>query len=299
MFKIFNKKQLVVIGVVVLITFCAGVFFIFNQRNTAKSTVAVSIYPYYLLSKEILPENEIYLVSPTSVDPHDFSPSGSQVQDIYSSQLFMYNGQIDSWAKDFQEVNSNITKPKIINFESLGVSFEGESEYSYDPHIWLDFKNAYSILETMSNELSSINPGKKEFYENQLKNAKLVFDELDQNYRTSLSNCSKNTILVDHNAYNYLAKNYGFNVISFYNSEDADPSLEEVQNIENNVKELDIKYLLTNNSEMNNNEILQNANLEILNFSSLESGELNESYSDKARKNLETLVTALECNSNS
>jgi zinc transport system substrate-binding protein len=78
-----------------------------------------------------------------------------------------------------------------------------------DPHVWLSIKNAKQMMQNIKNHMSSIDAQNASYYENNYQKYAILFDALDASYETTLSAYSNSTIVVSHQAFGYLANDYG------------------------------------------------------------------------------------------
>lgn len=96
---------------------------------------------------------------------------------------------------------------------------EGEEHHHhhhglYDPHIWLAPKNVIVQAENIANKLSEIDPENKDYYQENFEKIKKELEDIDGKYQEALKDKKNNKFLVDHEAFSYLARDYGLEQIA-------------------------------------------------------------------------------------
>ena len=75
--------------------------------------------------------------------------------------------------------------------------------------IWLDPKNVITMSQEICDTLSDLDPSNKEYYKENLATFTEQLNNLDNEFKTQLSNVSNKKIVVSHEAYSYLCSAYG------------------------------------------------------------------------------------------
>lgn len=83
----------------------------------------------------------------------------------------------------------------------------------YDPHVWLSPKNGIIQAKNIAEKLSEIDPDNKDYYMENFEKIKKELEEIDKNYGEKLKNKENKKFLVDHEAFSYLARDYGLEQI--------------------------------------------------------------------------------------
>lgn len=217
-----------------------------KTAHSDKKSVACSTLALYDITKNIAGDTvSSYMILPFGVDIHSFEASPKLMAKIQSSDLVLLSGAgLESWLKGFSFPNKVIDMSKhvkLISFEKSHHDHEDDEHHhegEYDPHYWLDIQNMIMAAKTITKELIALEPQNKEQYQKNEKDYIVSLQELAKKYKTKLSQCSKKTVVVNHNAFSYLAKDYGFEVESLYGlSPDAQPSAKDVAKIITHVKE--------------------------------------------------------------
>jgi zinc transport system substrate-binding protein len=337
-----NKKNLYQITIVLVLAaaIISGIFafsFYNNQQETSSSTssqtqssdpnkiqASVSIYPAYLIAKEIVGDRaNLNLIAKGSGDPHTFEPSSQDLRSIVESDIFLYNGQgFDEWAEEIVKAENVKSLALTSNLELLkNEEHEGEDHKDeekekdhkdeekdhdhgeFDPHFWLSPQKAIEASENIKNEFVALDSQNQDLYQNNYEVFKSKIESLNEQMSEGLSSCSLNKIITSHDAFGYLGNSYNFEVEAIAGLEPSDePSPSRLAEIANDVKAENIKHILYETQVDDNfaRTIASETGAETLVLNSMESPtnpNLAESktYQEYMLENLSTLQTALSC----
>ena len=181
--------------------------------------VVVGFYPVADFAKKVGGDyGRVTTLVPADTEPHEWEPSPTDIKAIEASELFIYNGaDMEGWVDDTLE--SVDTSKTVVCEASHGITLrvaaeeEGSDDEDHagehDPHVWLNPENAKAELENIKDALVKADPAHKSDYEANYKTYAKKFDELDEAYRTKLSQTKGHSIVVSHEAYGYLCDAYG------------------------------------------------------------------------------------------
>jgi zinc transport system substrate-binding protein len=182
---------------------------------------------------------------------------------------------------------------------------EKDMDHTYDPHIWLDPILAKSQVMTIADHLKESDPEHAEIYHDNSISYANQLDLLDQEIRSDVSSCAKDTFVPFHNAFSYFAERYDLNTLAVIQefSPETPVTAKDIEELIHFAEDNDIKYFFT--EENRNPRIAERLATElggdILLFSPLESLSANDdpdtTYFDKMRQNVDNLQIALECSS--
>jgi ABC-type Zn uptake system ZnuABC Zn-binding protein ZnuA len=82
-----------------------------------------------------------------------------------------------------------------------------------NPHVWLDPVVAVSITHRVCDELSAIDSDHRGEYQARAEAYVHELEALDERYRRALASAPSRSIVVFHNAYPYLARRYGLDIV--------------------------------------------------------------------------------------
>ncbi|WP_248925279.1 metal ABC transporter substrate-binding protein [Paenibacillus hamazuiensis] len=313
------KKQVVSIVIMLLVSSlllsaCGGTK---QTLVTGKVNVVASFYPLYDFTKKIGGDhvNVINLV-PAGVEPHDWSPKSRDMSNLTGADLFIYLGAgFEGWVNDFLGSLKPGVKVKAVE-ASKGLELlkaaeeehghdEGkheEHESEWDPHVWLSPVNAKKIAQTIKDNLVAADEAHKADYEANYTKFAAQLDELDSKYKSALAQVQKKEIVVSHNSFAYLCKEYGLTQMPIMGlSPDAEPTAKDMQQINAFIKEHNVKYIFFEElvSDKLAKTLAKDAKIETLVLNPLEGltdkeAQAGQDYLSVMDANLKNLLKALQ-----
>lgn len=275
-----------------------------NKLDNNILEIYTSLYPFQYVTEQIGGDTVIvHSIIPPGTDAHTYEPTSKEIISIAKGDALFYLGAgMEAFAETVAESFAS-QDVKLIEFgkdKSLFIKDEhehGDHHGDYDPHVWLDPIRLTQIAETAKDELISLNPDEKEFYEKNYQSLKSELLLLDESFQDVIDQKEDKYILVSHAAYGYWEDKYGIEQISVNGlSSSSEPSQKELANIINQTKEYDLKYILFEHNTSNRvSEIIQDEigaeaavihNLEVLTEENIEN---NEDYLSIMKSNLEIL----------
>lgn len=237
-----------------------------------KVNVVTSFYPIYEFAKEIGgDEANVTNLLPTGVEPHDWTPRSKEILNTSKAQLFLYHGAgLEGWVPNFLKGlgSDAVVKPvevsqgvSLITAEgddghhhgeeeaehdhhNEGSEAEAESSHHIDPHTWVSPKSAKIIAENIKNSFIEVDPDHQADYESRYAELAKKLDDLDAKFSTELAGTNKKEIVVSHQAFGYLCRDYGLTQHAIMGlSPDAEPRAQDIVALSKTVKEEGIQYI--------------------------------------------------------
>ena len=311
-----------------------------NSEETKKLSIVTTIFPAYDWVKQIVGDNknvEISFLIDKGVDLHSYQASAADIAKITDSDLFVYvGGESDGWAEDIIKENPNLKYINMVDSigeaalaEELVEGMQDEEEHDHegeehaheegehaheegehedgeeeiDEHVWLSIKNAETIVSAIEAKLAEIDPDNKAEYEKNANDYLAKLDELDKEYKDTLSSIQNKTIIVgDRFPFRYLVNEYGINYYAAFKGCDAgsEASFETVKFLANKMDELNMSdiFIIDGSKGDLAKTIVDNTkdkNAKVLVLDSMQSTKSsdNASYLDIMKKNLEVLKEVL------
>ncbi|MCZ8516756.1 metal ABC transporter substrate-binding protein [Paenibacillus filicis] len=223
-----------------------------------KINIVASFYPLYDFASKIGGShvNVINLV-PAGVEPHDWEPKSRDIQNITKSDLLLYLGAgfegwvdhtVGSLPKDAKvtpvETSKGISFMKATEEENAPKGDKSAKEGAYDPHVWLSPVNAKLMAQNIKDALVKVDAAHQADYEVNFKKLSDQLDQLNTKYKTKLAPLPNKDIVVSHQAFAYLAKEYGLVQKPIMGlSPDAEPTSKDMKDIIQFVKDNHVKYI--------------------------------------------------------
>lgn len=309
-----SKNWLIIVIFGVLLTllftysFKSGFFKnpITTRPENNKIPVSASFYPLADFSRQV-GKNKVDVedMTPAGAEPHDFEPSPQDLVLLQRSKIFLYNGAgFEPWVeKILPDLKSKgVLTVKMSEGTDLLEDTRGTQKMS-DPHIWLDPVLAQMELGKIEKALVEIDPTNSSFYEDNANTYKEKLEELNKEFAQGLSLCRQQTVITSHNAFQYLAKRYHFNVLSISGlSPEAEPSPRKIAELADIAKRKQIKYIFFETLVSPNltQTIAKEVGAQTLVFNPIEGltpdeQAAGEDYLSIQKKNLVNLKLAMEC----
>ncbi len=313
-----------------------------KQTETGKLQVVTSIYPLYFFASEIGGDHaEVLNLIPPGIEPHDWTPKSKDMQTATDASLLLYHGaELESWMDSFLKGISKDSKV-VVKEMSQGIHLitadgeedshhhdagneheehehdkdgeaaqkadadehdHGDHHHAIDPHTWVSPKAALILAKNVRDSLAEADPEHTESYEANYTVLKGKLELLDQQYEETLGKTSQKNIVVSHQAFGYLARDYGLKQVSIMGlNPDAEPLAQDILRIAKFVKEQNVRYIFF--EELVSDQLAQTlaseAKVETMVLNPLEGltkeqQKSGESYLTLMERNLQNLWQALK-----
>jgi zinc transport system substrate-binding protein len=202
--------------------------------------VEATLYPLQFVAEEVAGgRTEVGNISPPGVEPHDLELAPSQVRDLAEADLVLYIGggfqpavedvleQVDTRTFDALEGQRLIAGEGDEHGDE-----EGHEEEAIDPHVWLDPTRLADIGNRIAVQLAEVDPDDAESYEANAGDLEAELADLDKEWKSGLSNCRRDDIVVSHEAFGYLTGRYGLEQVGIAGLDpEAEPSTGRVAEV--------------------------------------------------------------------
>lgn len=224
-------------------------------QDDSKISIVTTIYPVYDFACNIAGDKaEIINLVPAGMEPHDFELSTGDMQLLEQADVFIYNGAgMEHFVDKTLDSISNeelvvVECAKDVTLLEASHTHEGEEddehEEKLDPHTWLSASNAILEAEAIKDALIDVDEANAGYYENNFESYKEQLTELDELYKSELADLSKDTIVVAHEAFGYLCKEYGLHQEGIEGlTADSEPDSARMKEIIDFCKDNDIQVI--------------------------------------------------------
>lgn len=233
-------------------------------------SVVCTIFPQYDWVRQILGDNpadiDAAFLLDNRIDLHNYQPAVDDIVKIGAADIFIFvGGESDKWVAGALREAAKPGAVAINLLETLGAAakaeelLEGMEEDEddeadgdgLDEHVWLSLKNAAVLCKAITEGLSSLDPGNKDVYENNLAGYIGKLSSLDDEYHKLLTAApSKNLLFGDRFPFRYLADDYGINCYAAFQGcqAETEASFDTVVFLAKKVDELNLGAVMVTES---------------------------------------------------
>ncbi len=208
-----------------------------GSAKSDKIQIAATFAPIYDYAVRIAGDKAEIINVVGEYEPHDFSLNSSKAMSFIEKAdlLLAYGHNIDQWAS---ELNKD-----AYRLVTTGVEFMMKGEVE-DPHAWLSIKRAKTMLQNVADALISVDEANKDYYEANLEKALEDYDKLDASYtETLVGKMSSPYLVTSHEAFGYLASDYGLTQIGINDIADHEPSASRIAEVVDFIEEHEVKCI--------------------------------------------------------
>ncbi len=280
-----------------------------HSSTGSRLRVAATFYPIAEFSRQVGGTAvEVHTLVKPGTEPHDYDPSPQDIAGIYNSRVLVYNGAgLERWVGKLQ---NSLAKNGVVSVNtSSGLHLRAkdptdtENTSATDPHVWLDPALAMHQVTEIKAGLTAADPTHQALYERNANTYIAKLRELDTAFRSGLASCQLHDIVTSHQAFSYLAAQYGLHAIGIAGlSPDDEPSPAKLAQVADFAKNNNVRYIFfeTLANPKLSQTIAQEIGAQTIVFNPLE-GLTNaqvddgQNYISVQQANLRALRTALDC----
>lgn len=284
------------------------------SSNPESLKVVTTFYPLAYFAEQVGGDQvAVTNLTPVGGEPHDFEPSPRQIVQVTEADVTLYLGLgFEPWMEDLKTeldakgvvaVEANAQLSAFADPSEENSQEETELDPAFDPHTWLDPLLAQEMVSMILNAFIKADPENETLYRNNAEMLNRNLQALHESYQTTLQNCTQDTILVSHEAFNYLASRYKLKTVAVAGlSPEDEPSADRLVELADFAKEHESKYIFF--ETLANPDVAQTlakeADLTPLLFNPIEGLTVEENqaggnYFTLMQANLENLKLALAC----
>ena len=249
------KKYIVIVFCVLLMLIGCTQQKISEQQKTI--TIVTSFYPIYILAKNITDGVEGItlqnMTQPQTGCLHDYQITTRDRKALEKADLLLVNGAgIESFLEGIKEQYQNLpivdTSMGITLIEMQQHHHHNDEqiqhdEKEYNGHIWLYSENALKQAENICNALCEKDSTHKQQY---TKNLELFRQNIKEFQRNQQHYFDNNKVVIFHEGFDYIAKEYGFTVQEqIFVEEEKTPSAKELAEMIEHIKQENVTIFFT------------------------------------------------------
>ena len=273
-------------------------------------------FPSYDAARAILGgTGNLEMLLPPGTESHSYDPTPRDMVHIAECDLVIYTGgPSDEWVRTILSSLDNppssfaLTDQVELLYEEHREGMEEEeghhhSEHEIDEHVWTSPANEIEIIRNLTALMASIDVQNAEIYENNAEKYINRIQNLDQAFRSIVSNSERNTLIfASRFPLLYFIREYGLEYYAAFPgcAEESEPSARTVAFLIDKAEELEVPCILTieMSSPMIANVIAEEVGCEVRVFNTLHNVSAadflgGKDYVDLMEENIDVLKEAL------
>ena len=273
-----------------------------GKGTDGKFRIVTSFYPMYLhtinLTKGIDDVEVVNLTAPQTGCLHDYQITTEDMKTLAGADVLVANG---FGMESFLDKAAEVSDLKVIdlskNIDIIPIETNGE----VNPHIWLSVEFAKRQVIELCNRLSEYDPDHSIDYKKNALNYVTRLDDLSERMHDQLDLLQNKDIVTFHEAFPYLADEFGFNIVAVVEREPGtEPTPKELAETIDKLNTLPVKVIFTEPqySPSAAQTIANETGAKIYTLDPIVTGEAvpdsADDYINKMRENMITLKAALQ-----
>lgn len=246
-----QKKMMIVKGMKVGLSWMLCVSLLVSCTATSKRElnqlrIVTTFYPIYIatinITKDVPGVSVMNMTKTQTGCLHDYSLTPTDMKTLEKADILVINGAgMESFmGKVIQEFPHLKVIEASKNIELLKDAGSGEP----NPHVWVSISGAISQLDNIANELSVLDPLRKQLYQDNAKIYKGKLDSLRNKMHRELKEIKTNEVITFHEAFPYFAKEFQFSISAVIEQEPGlEPSPKEMVRLIQKIQKLPSKIV--------------------------------------------------------
>jgi zinc transport system substrate-binding protein len=188
-----------------------------DRPTRAGTSVVTSFYPLQYVARRVAGDHaSVVNLTQPGKEPHDLELTVQQTAQVADADVVVYERGFQAAVDDAVDQNG----PAHVVDAARSADLSGD-----DPHFWLDPTKLSAVAAAVERSLADDDPAQAADYARNLRRLQGDLADLDASFRTGLATCAVDTIVVSHDAFGYLGRRYGLDVVGINGlSPDAEPS---------------------------------------------------------------------------
>jgi zinc transport system substrate-binding protein len=210
----------------------AGLLSACSVGDKGEPEVVASFYPLQYVAERVVGDYaKVTNLTAPGVEPHDVELSPRQVARISGASVVFYEKGLQPAVDD--AVKNNGPEHRVDAADTVHLRHGDSSEDGdLDPHFWLDPTLLAKVAQTFTDEMSKADPQHAADFATGNDRLQSDLQALDREYLAGLRSCTSRTLVVSHDAFEYLGARYGLKVHAITGlSPDAEPSAKHLDEL--------------------------------------------------------------------
>jgi zinc transport system substrate-binding protein len=210
--------------------------------DSGRPTVVTSFYPLYFLAEDVAGRyNDVVDLTPPGVEPHEYELTVRQVAQIDEARLGFFEKGVapsvdQAMANDSPDHQLEVTS--VVPLMSPSSGYSEETADDLDPHFWQDPSLMATAARAFASAMAGADPRHAAYYRTRGDRLAAQLDRLDRAYARTLASCRVRTLVVSHDAFEYLGRRYHLDIVPIAGLEpDSEPSLQHLHDLAGLIQE--------------------------------------------------------------
>ena len=193
------------------------------------TTVVTSFYPLQYVAQRVVGDRaDVVNLTQPGREPHDLELDFRQTAADADADVLLYERGFQAAVDDAVDQSD----PRHVVDAAQAADLSGD-----DPHFWLDPTKLSQVAAAFEEQLAAADPAHRAAYARNLAGLQSDLATLDRDFRTGLAHCAISTIVVSHDAFGYLGRRYGLEVVGINGlSPDAEPSPAHIRELQDLIR---------------------------------------------------------------
>ncbi len=202
-----------------------------GETSSSGSDVVAAFYPIAFAAAQIDPAAEVENLTPPGAEPHDLEVTPQDVRDLQAADLVLLMG--DGFQPQLEKAADAGASGNVVKLlDTPGLDLDPG-----DPHVWLDPPRFEKVVTGIGEELDQ--PASAAALEERLV-------ALDDEFRRGLADCQRREIVTSHDAFGYLARDYGLEQVAITGiSPEAEPTPGDLEDAADAVRDTGATTIFT------------------------------------------------------
>ncbi len=274
-----------------------------DKKDDANLKIVTSFYPMYLdtlnITRGVEGVEVVNLTPPQTGCLHDYQLTPEDMKTLETADIFVVNGLgMESFLDKVIEAHPNL---KIIDASDSPEIVPIVEDGKPNPHVWMSITYSIQQVKNISSKLCELDPKHIDAYKRHTLDYVDELTTLRDELHISLTMLPNRDIVTFHEAFPYMAKEFGLNVVAVIEREPGtEPTPQELAETIDKINALPVKIIFTEPqySSKAAETIARETDAKVFELDPIVTGEAKPEnlldYVDRMLNNALTLVKALQ-----
>lgn len=211
-------------------------------------TIVTSFYPLYIdvlnITQGVEGVDVINMTKPQTGCLHDYQLTTEDMKVLDRADLFVVNGAgMESFLEKAQAQNKKMKVVEASDYKDINLLKIGEED---NPHVWMAVTYSIAQVKAITSALCEADPEHKDQYRKNALDYCMKLEALKKEMHAELDELPNKEIVTFHEAFPYLAKEFGLKIVSVIEREPgSEPTPQELEETIAEVQKMPVKVLFT------------------------------------------------------